>query len=236
MGAPKEWVGAMLRRVSGRTAVYVRETSFGYIIRSERSSAPSGPRARLSRYAMGGFVLVAALVWLLPLAAASPVAAALLSTLVLGAGLVAMTVIHGEGSGIELHVDVNRRELRSAVVTARGDSWIRSSARFGEVAELFLRRVEPGAMARSLCLRLSGEDEVMPIALGAERTLLAVHDRLLRDLRISQDEARAHALGTGGAASLRTPRRRVFPQLGPDERPADTLGRDSLVPAAKTAR
>jgi len=210
----KEVLQAMVRGVNGRNAVYVREANFGYVIRSERGMQDNPARKKLSKFTLLSFVLAAAGIWLVPGAMLAFPANVLVSSALMAVGFIAFVMIHKSSAAIELHVDVHRRELRSAVVTQKGESWIRSCAGFDEVSDVYMRKVGRDAHTRSLCFRIVGDDDLMPVAIGGEKVLMPIHDRLMRDLR-SQKETFKH-LGYGGPL-LSTPASYVFPQLGPDE-------------------
>lgn len=209
----------------GDGVVWIREANFGYIIRSERAGQDAGMRRWGMRLALAGLWGALALLWLVP-GIGLPVKLAASGVLLALGGLVLVTARRRD-SGFELHVDTARRELRSAILTPKGESWIRTSARFGEVTKPVLRKGKIQSNKRSLCLRIAGEAEEIPVAIGDERTLLAIHDRLMRDLR-PLEERLAGMAGTGGGAARNGPARRtgagkpsgrakVFPPLGPDE-------------------
>lgn len=216
---------AMVRTVNGGRTVYVRETAFGYVIRSERSGDGADMRTRSAKFLLVLFAATAIGLWFSPYAWYSIGLTLLFSAVILLIGAVCYTAILGMAPGTELHVDLERRELRSAVITARGESWIQSSARFGEVTEIFLRRYRPDTPARSLCLRIAGEEEPMPVGVGSDKVLLAIHDRLLRDIRPGRNRMAAPVAKPGKSASAerQDPARKkqvlqkIFPQSVPDE-------------------
>ena len=211
----KEVLQALVKGVNGGGAVSVRETNFGYVIRSESAQSSSSVRGRVGRFILAAMVVAAVGVWITPFGAHAFPVTVLLSLLFLAIGYVSFAMIRASQAGFELHVDTNRRELRSAVLTAKGESWIRSSARFGEVSDVFMRKPTPESEMRSLCLRIIGEDVTMPVAVGKESTLLALHKRLMSDLRPIEERLAGYQFQSAGQNA----RSSVFPQIGPDELP-----------------
>lgn len=210
----KEVLRTLVSSVNGPRGVYVRETPFGYVIHSGKAADGKRMRFWAARIILAAMCVAAVGVWVGPMGIGPAPLAALASVFCVAAGVTSFFVIDSASSGIELHVDMHREELRSAVVTARGESWIRSSARFGEVAEIFLRRPSAEMNIRSLCLRIDGDEETMQVAIGDEKTLLAVHDRLSRDLRPTSATTPVTRIAKLPA---KRQRRAVFPELGPDE-------------------
>ena len=202
-------------RVRNPQAVTVRETSFGYVIRSDRAEADSPLHAKIVKF-MPIVVLIAIVaVWILPMGVAGFALKPIISVMLVAAGFVGRILMNSSGGGYELHVDTSRRELRSAVLTTKGDCAIRNSARFAEVAEPILRKGNPESEIRSLCLRIVGKADVMSVALGDEATLLAVHDRLMRDLRPIEEKLASFKLNAATTRGVGGPV--AFPKLGPDE-------------------
>lgn len=210
----KEALKSLVIGVRDPGEVSVRETNFGYIIRSERGGGHAELRERIVKFALVAVWISVAGVWLLPLGGGSVALKAVYSVVVLALAYLGLILSRNGRSGFELHVDTSRRELRSAVLTVRGESWIRSSARFGEVLAPLLRRSRSGDGPRSLCLRIAGEDDVMPVAVADEDTLMAIHDRLMRDLRPIEERLPGFKLNS---AARKRARQKVFPALGPDE-------------------
>ncbi len=191
--------------------ITVRETYWGFVVRSSRPAPESADFARLARFLRVGVWPVALGLVVLP---AGPLALrAVLAVLLVGAVHLGLAIARRR-EGYELHVDTNRRELRSAVLTAKGEIWVQNSARFDEVQEPVLRRGRPDPRKCCLSLRIRGEAEPFPVASGDETTLLAVHDRLMRDLMPLEKRLAGLAFGARTAAAGRG---RVFPQLGPEE-------------------
>ena len=214
----KDVLSALVRSMNGQNAVYVRETNFGYVIRSDHAADNGAVRTRMAQFVLAALVAAALAVWVVPNGFNSFALNMVMSLICLAAGFASFVVLRTATSGTELHVDVRRRELRSAVVTGKGESWIRSSARFDDVRDVFLRRTPTQADLRSLCVRVTGEDEMMPVAVGTEKLLLSVHDRLMRDLQPAKGSVRRETTLSSGPT--RRPAKEVFPQLGPDEQRA----------------
>lgn len=194
---------------SGPYPLSLHETGWGYVIRSVR---PEHDLARLAVRCVIAVAWIAALgLWLVPGLAfewKALLSVALLTALYSGLALFRRT------RGYEVQVDTARRELRVGVVTVKGDCWIRSSARFDEIGGSVVQKAGCGAASRRLCLRLEPGSDVLPVAAGDEATLLAVHDRLMGDLRPLEERVSSFLLATGRGPSRA---QRVFPRLAPDE-------------------
>ncbi|KMW56550.1 hypothetical protein AIOL_001504 [Candidatus Rhodobacter oscarellae] len=203
-----------MNSASGKGVIAVRETNFGYIIKSEPGADGSVLQDRNCLVALAALGIAIVAVWWAP-GAYMPVAINVALTLVLlvAAGL-ALVTLRRSGAGSELHVDTNRREMRSAARTPSGEIWIRTSARFTDVSELFLSSPRPQSDLRALSLRIVGEEEVVPVAVGDEATLLTLHDRLMQDLRPLEERIAGHRFH---ATRPESAAQRVFPVLGPEK-------------------
>lgn len=205
----------VVQSLRGDAQVTVENTNFGYLIRSTRT--PPGEddwrrRAGLLPILASAAVLV--LIWSAPGLARSVACCLGLSLLVLAAGAESLVLLHRAHGGIELHVDRNRQELRSAVTTANRTSWIRATARFSDVSEVVLRQPDPQRSLQFLSLRIAGEAEFMPVAVGSQETLLCLYDRLCADLRTGNHRP----LGGRPYVPKGLPSRAgVFPTLGPEQ-------------------
>lgn len=204
----------LVNSTSAVSPVTVRETNFGYIIRSEKARTDTVFHDRIIRFGLAAVWIAVAGLWLMPLSGPAFVLKTIFSVGLLALAYVLVVIARRGNSGFELHVDTSRRELRSAVLTAKGECWIRARARFAEVADPVIRRGKSETKLRSLSLRLIGGADMMPVAVGDEATLLAVHDRLMRDLRPIEERLAGYKLD---GATRRPTGRVVFPQLGPDE-------------------
>lgn len=215
----KQVLRALVKSVNRAGTVSVRETNFGYVIRSEKATSSEVLRAKVAKFAWVALWVAAIGLWIVPFGDMSWALRTVISLSMIAAGFGVFVLNRCVEAGFELHVDTNRRELRSAVLTPRGESWIRSSARFGEVSDVFMRGPKPETNLRSLCMKIIGESEVMPVAVGSEVTLLALHRRLMRDLRPIEERLAGYQIEEPTARGARSARREVFPQIGPDEIP-----------------
>lgn len=198
--------------------VTVRETLWGYVVESVE---PGGPwRALLDRavwfMALAVWLAVTGL-WFWPFPGAEATTFALKSFA--SVGMLALTylafVFTRRQRAYAFQIDTNRRELRAAVLTTKGRSWIKASYRFDEIGEAVLQLGHSDDAPCSLCLRLKNGGALVPVADGDETTLLAVHDRLMGDLRPMEE--RMAAFGKP-KVPVRTHRiRSAFLPLGPDE-------------------
>lgn len=214
MIGPASSARKLLDRLLGRTAVTLRETQGGYVIRSAKGrEASTGLAARAeSAFVTLASVLAAGLVLVpvagMPLALRLPAAA-----LIVGAANLAVVLRRRPGA-CECRVDLNRREICAAVVSGKGERWVQATARFGDVIEVVLRRDPAGGDLCSLCLRLQGRDDPVPVALGEEPVLMRIHDRIMGDLRPIEERLAGFGLNAAGESR---PARGVFPELGPGQ-------------------
>lgn len=222
MRGQKDYFGSVLFGLGGIEPVTVRETLWGFII---QSANPGGSwryvMERAARLAKVGVWLAVIGLWLIPASQAPEVAYTLkaIASVVLLVATHAALVLTRRMGGYAVHVDSGRRELRTAIVTAKGQSWIKASFRFDEIGEAVLERGRNDTCAHSLVLRLKTNGQVIQIAVGDEASLLGVHDRLMRDLRPLEERMAAN--GFLPKPQSRRRRMRAFPMLGPEE----SLGR-----------
>ncbi len=212
----REVLQKLVALVGAPNIVTVTETNFGYIIWSKKGGAADSMRARILKLAaIGGLLFVAGL-WLTPMGGPEYLIKSILTLVAVGSAAAYFLMTGSSVGGIELHVDLGRREIRAASRTAKGESWIRSSARFGEVTNATIMKAPGESKAQSLVLRIAGEPDPLPVAVGKESVLLAVHDRLMSDMRpLEQRLASYHRHSDAGTDG----KRRVFPSLGPSEVP-----------------
>jgi len=194
----------------------VHETYWGYIV---RSTAPlSGLTAladRAARFLRVVCWMAVIGLWLAPLgpgATETVAIKALASVAILTLTYMAIGLLPRPGAW-EFHVDLTRREVRTAQGGARGPARIRRSAGIDEIADMVLRR-KPGAAETALCVRLTGEDEGLFVARGCETALRALYDRMARDFQPLERRVAAQNLARRPAALTRATQ---FPRLGPDE-------------------
>ncbi len=212
----KDYFGSIVMGVGGTEPVRVRETHWGFIIQSPKTSGLTNEL--LDRAVRFGTIAVWVAViglWLVPIPAdpqQSFVMKAFASVGLLGVAYAAVVLTKRMG-GYAVEVDTSRRVLRTAVLTAKGQSRIKARYRFDEIGKPILERGRTETATRSLCLRLKEGDEVIPVAAGDEMTLLAVHDRLMRDLRPVEERMAARTLPPLHARRAR----QAFPMLGPTE-------------------
>lgn len=210
----KNILKSLVRKMNSQDSVSVRETNFGYIIHSAGGGKDACLRRLIVKLSLLAVWICLVGMWLLPTSTLGLFAKIFLSVVLLATAYVARLLGQGDAGGFELHVDTSRRELRSAVLTAKGESWIRNSVRFGEVTAPIMQKSKPDVALRSLCLRIAGQAEMMPVAVGKEATLLAIHDRLMRDLRPLEERLASFRVDS---VKQQVSHRKVFPALGPDE-------------------
>lgn len=208
-----EIVKTLVNSAGNGAQVTVREANFGYVIRSQKTGIDTVLRDRVIRLALVGVWLAVAGIWLLRIAGPGFLIKSAATTALLALACLAVRLARRGRGGYELHVDTSRRELRSTVVSRTGESWVHARARFSEVIDPVMRRGKSQSPLRSLNLRIAGRAEPMQVAVGDEATLLAIHDRLMRDLRPLEERLASYA----PASARRQAAQAVFPQLGPDE-------------------
>lgn len=199
----------------GSAPVSVRETLWGFVVQSSaRHVGWRNVAGKIARFCAFAVWLVVAGLWMMPLSpgiASAFVVKSFVSVAMIAA-VYAGVVLTRRGTGYEIHVDANRRELRVAEVGAKSQIWIKASYRFDEIAELVLERHRRES---ALVMRLQKVAGAIPVALGDEPTLLAVRDRLMAALRPVDESMSAAALARQGG---RRPRARpAFPALAPAE-------------------
>jgi len=196
--------------------VTVRETDCGYVIRSGAAPTLRGLSVSpLERYGRILVWLVLAGLWLAPTTLVGDrggLMRALLTVGLLAAAIPVLALARRRG-GYEVQVDTDRRELRTWILTRRGERKSPTCARFEDIGEPLLRRIAPEDKRQVLCLRLRDGTGQVPLAAGDEATLLAVHDRLVRDM-IPIHTRMAYQLAGGGRRPASP--RRAFPLLGPN--------------------
>ena len=141
----------------------VRETAWGYVIRSER---PGGGLDRaVERVGAAAGWVAAVGVWLVPVGwlPGPALAVRVFGSATLLAVFYLWFVLTKKRRGYEIQVDTARRELRVGEMTACGDARLRSRARFDEIGDGVWRKAGGAGATRDLCLRLKGSGEVLPV-------------------------------------------------------------------------
>jgi len=214
----KDFFGSVLMGLGTTRPGTLREMPWGYVVQSV--NAGSGLRYvmdRVARFATFAVWLAVIGLWLMPVAMAPGVAFALksfASVALLGLVYLFVCLTH-RMVGYAFHIDTNRREVRVAVLTAKGQSWIKASYRFDEIGAAVMQPGRGADAAYELCLRLTKGEDLIPVAAGDEAALMGIHDRLMRDLR--PIEERMAAFGGVHLPVRKQPARPGFPMLGPQE-------------------
>ncbi len=213
----KDVMQRIVQGVHAIEPVTVRETYWGYVVRSARPEGSSAAiRDKVLKFARLSVWIAVVGVWLTPSVFwpdPAFVAKALLSA-VLICGVYAAGLFSRSHGGYEFQVDRNRREVRSAVLNEKGEIWVRAKARFDDIADALIQRSNENDKMHGLSVRLKSSSDVLPVAIGDQTTLMAVQDRLMRDLRPMEDIVAGLQFNQNrrGAAT-----RLVFPKIGPDE-------------------
>ena len=197
-------------------SVTVREAYWGYIIHSTKPSNQQAFQGILIRLVSAAAWIAVIGVWLAP-THLFPEPFLLwklgFSLLLLGFTYAVMAVCRPP-AGYEFQVDINKRQIRTAILDSKGQRRGLIDTAFGDITDPVLTRSRDGSSHPSLALRVRGKDGLLPVAIGQEKTLMAVYDRLMRDLRPIEDRV----VGVRVQPALRTsPRGHVFPRLGPEE-------------------
>lgn len=206
------------RVLRARPMITVREAEFGYQIRSDRGPIGAHRRDLFAFAAIALAWLAGAAMWFAP--GLTPSAPSFLAKVGISALLLAGTsllVLRNRSWGqFVTDVDLGKRVLRFAVESAGGKGKIQCEARFGEVSSPMLKRaVREGEKSR-LLVKVAGREDLLLLAAGEELTLLAVHDRLLNDLRPIEPRMASYGAWDRKASPSAT-RKKVFPALGPSE-------------------
>lgn len=163
----------------------VTETAWGYVVAAggtlSRNAAAIERAAWLAALALfalaGGHWLVPVVHGLLGLGTQIALSVAL--------GLVGLALSWLADRGLleEVQVDLEARTLRWTLGNARGGLRILREVGFDEIGSVFVHRAEgPGQPAR-LCVRVGRGDEQIELARGREPWLIAIQQRLARDLQ-----------------------------------------------------
>ena len=199
-------------------SVSVRETYWGYIIHSTKPGSERAMRDMFFRLIMASSWIAVIGIWIAPaqMFPASPLFLKLaLSVLLLGISYAALALCRPP-AGYEFQVDANKREIRTAILNSKGERRGITKASFDEVSDPVMKRKRDGQGRPSLALRIKahGQETLLPVAIGEEKTLMAVYDRLMRDLRPMEERVVGLNLHT---VSRPMRRGQVFPPLGPEE-------------------
>lgn len=216
---PKSLITREMTGLGRNRPLTVRETRWGCVVQSAGSGSPWRFLVhRATHLGLTMVLLVVAIIWLIPLSsdantdfAAKAVGTAFLLGMACSGVIMARRI-----GGYAFHIDTSRGEVRCAVLTARGQAWIRASYRFDEIEDAVLECDRAHGKMQVLCLRLRDGGMLVPVAVGDEETLLGVFDRLMRDLRPAAAGDMA-ARPTHAGADQYGPKQRPFPKLGPEE-------------------
>ena len=207
-----------LRGFRARPVIAVREAEFGYQIRSDRGPIGAHRRDLIAFVAIGLAWGAGAVMWLAPeLTQSEPSFWIKIGiSLLLLAGTCLLVLRNRSWGQFVIDVDLGKRVLRFGVESAGGKEKHLSEARFGEVSSPMLKRaIKEGEKSR-LLVKVAGRDEPLLLAAGDELTLLAVHDRLVNDLRPIEPRMASYGAWDRKAQTVGG-RKKVFPALGPSE-------------------
>ena len=196
-------------------AVSVRETYWGYVIHSAKPGSGRALRDMLFRLVMASSWIAVIGIWVAPaqMFLTAPLFLTMgLSVLLLGISYAAMALCRPP-AGYEFQVDTNNREIRTALLNAKGERRGIVKTDFCDISDPVMKRSRDGSARPSLALRLHGQETLLPVATGEERTLMAVYDRLMRDLRPIEERVVGLSLQSARRAIARG---QVFPPLGPE--------------------
>ncbi len=166
--------------------VKLSQTGWGYIVRpGETALIRAAYGEMIATFAAVLLVMAAYGVWLLPNANG---AAELLPFRI--AGTVIFFVLGGmlwliahRGLCHEIHVDLERRALRIARRNRRGREILVGQVPIDDVESVFLQRAKGGFRRNRLCVRIAGDRELIEVAVGCERDLAPILQRMTHDLR-----------------------------------------------------
>lgn len=164
----------------------VSDTHWGYVIHQETNRYERETLGHAAtRFAGLILVLSAYGQWLLPAALYGPDSVVAKSVLSLALGLLGVLVYWSASrwGGIDLQVDLARRELRLTETSGGGRARLRAVVPMDLVTSAFVARTRDGTTQPKLFLETRDRDELMLVATGEERDLLVLHRRLSYDLR-----------------------------------------------------
>lgn len=195
-------------------SAFLRESRDGYIIRSTPTGkATQSLPGRLVRVAAVALWVMIIALWVMPFDLDS-LWRVQISILLLGvSGL--LLIFSTQRLTHEFHVDTAQREVRSVVLGRSGKAQMREVFDFADIATLLLQKRKEDEGDCRLCLCLTQDRGPVPVCIGERATLLAIHDRLARDLRPLEEK-----MSYFGLKSDLTPRQRMraaFPLLAPEE-------------------
>ena len=167
-------------------AVNVTDTEWGYIIRPGENALMRAAYGEMAASFVAVLLGLSAYgLWLLP---NSTDVAALLPFKIAGTAIffvmaAMLYLIARRGLCYEVHVDLQRKVLRTARRNRHGRATAVRSVPISEIESVFLQRAQTGFMRSRLCVRVTGERGLTEVAVGYERTLAPILDRMARDLR-----------------------------------------------------
>ncbi|MEM1388958.1 MAG: hypothetical protein AAF748_05825 [Pseudomonadota bacterium] len=201
-GAVVLWKLPMSRRSLQRPTLGITETGWGYLLRSPHPARALPPGWQ--NYAWACSISIMAGIWLA--FGGWPTWGAALSLTMLATTHFSLRWLTSVQT-FEVLVDGRRREIRLGRVMPSGGTWFGLCAGFEEVADIRIRGEASGD--HSLWISIRGEAS-LPFARGPEDDLLAMHDRLVADIR-----SRAAPPPEQDSADEEARTRRPFPPLTP---------------------
>lgn len=160
-------------------------THWGYVLTRSADGAAARRVGAIGGRFFGAILLFAAAgLWVMP--------DAMLGAEVFAMKLAAMvmfTVFGGwlfwagqQATDLEYQVDTSRGELRVVSRDLRGNSHLKGTLDFSDIASVYLLRSKDHSLPTRLFLRVGAGDQALEVASGSQAALEALRDRLIRDL------------------------------------------------------
>lgn len=186
--------GVFNRVVSGsgrKAAVSVTDTNWGYIIRPGENALMRAAYGEMAASFAGVLLGMGAYgLWLLPNAtdAADLLPFRIAGTVVFFVTAALLYLIARRGLCYEVHVDLQRRVLRTARRNRHGRATPIRSVPIAEIESVYLQRAQASFMRNQLCVRIAGERGQTQVAVGSEAELAPILQRMTPDLRKQAEE------------------------------------------------
>ncbi|WP_373353243.1 hypothetical protein [Pseudoroseicyclus sp. CXY001] len=181
----------------------VEEAYWGYVIR--KVTPMTELMAALQVLATSGGILGLALtagLWLMPMGgdSATLVAFRLIASVVLAGFGATLLWVGSRGTRAEVQIDIAQGEVREVLRNRAGLPTLAGRVAFADVGGVFLtRRPERGDQRATLVLRLGNSTRLIHVAQGPEDALLALRDRIGRDLMVRPRQSRPEPANAPGS-------------------------------------
>ena len=174
-------------------AVDLSDTEWGYIIRPGEKALTRAAYGEIAASFAAVLLGMAAFgQWLIPgtSGAFDLVPFKIGATVIFFLGASFLYLISRRGLCYEVQIDLARRVMRTARRNRNGHATALSVVPIAEVESVFMQRAKSAFLFNRLFVRIAGARGVTEIAMGPERELAPILQRLSRDLRKKEAEVR----------------------------------------------